>query len=208
MYLDEFTIPNSEARRHNALIRSNALDEPLTPLVRPFARPFPSFPAAEPVTRRLSDTTTATLNPPSASDAAANGDPTDAATVPIIDVSEESPTVDAAAPAEIVLEPPTPSPLFPRDLTSLMRLNPDDATALVREYGLEPLQIPEYSSLGEGFEAAKKEPQSSREENLNRFLSHIGVSVLMHRYVSGILINYRPGWFPIGLRTFNLAKSS
>ena len=57
-----------------------------------------------------------------------------------------------------------------------MRMGPDDARTLVREYGLEPLRIPEPSSFGDLF-GASSEPQSTREEDLNRFMSHIGVCI-------------------------------
>ncbi|KAH8087875.1 hypothetical protein BXZ70DRAFT_875678, partial [Cristinia sonorae] len=77
--------------------------------------------------------------------------------------------------SKIDLTPPTPSPLFPRDITGLMRLSPNEARTLVRDYGLEPLTIPE-TSFVESFETRKNEPQSSREEDLNRFMSYIGVS--------------------------------
>lgn len=99
-------------------------------------------------------------------------------TVPILEVGEESPQPDevtpSPAPIEIDLTPPTPSPLFPRDVKSLMRLNHEQAKSLVREYGLEPLQIPVASPFADRF-GPNNEPQSSREDDLNRFMSHIGV---------------------------------
>ncbi|KAI0748795.1 hypothetical protein BC629DRAFT_1298285 [Irpex lacteus] len=91
------SLHNSEARRHNALIRANSLDEPLMPLLRP-----PPLPRSE-------------------------------------------------------WNPLTPSPLFPRDLTSLIRLGTEEARALMREYGLV-------------------REEESREESINRFLAYIGVS--------------------------------
>lgn len=104
------------------------------------------------------------------------------------------------------IEPPTPSPLFPRDLTSLIRLGTEEARALVRDYGLvrvrypkqppqAPPQAPSENALDittEEIEADDREGQQhlkevevvgepiieeeSREESLNRFLSYIGVS--------------------------------
>ncbi|TCD66529.1 hypothetical protein EIP91_001249 [Steccherinum ochraceum] len=167
---------NSEARRHNALIRSNALDEPLRPLLRPFAKPVPPPSSPHQPEMAPADPSTPKAAPVDADPAAS--DPT---TIPILEIGEEPKKTEPLPPApptpvEIDLTPPTPSPLFPRDLTSLMRLSPSDAKVLVREYGLEPLQIqiPEVPLLGEGF-GPFSEPQSSREEDLNRFMSHIGV---------------------------------
>ncbi|THH30881.1 hypothetical protein EUX98_g3320 [Antrodiella citrinella] len=163
------SLHNSEARRHNALIRSNSLDEPLIPLVRPFATP-----ASSPILSRQPSSASAIPSPPAPEELPK--EPSEPMTVPILEISEEFPKQEKPAVLEIDLTPPTPSPLFPRDLTGLMRLSPDDARALVREYGLEPLQIPEAGLFGEGFIGFGDDgPKSSREEDLNRFMSHIGV---------------------------------
>ncbi|KAJ6497742.1 hypothetical protein C8R45DRAFT_138091 [Mycena sanguinolenta] len=68
--------------------------------------------------------------------------------------------------------PPTPSPLFPRDLKALFALNSEDAEVLVRDYGLggeAPPVTPIVALMTPGAEA------DSRERNLNRFMAHIGV---------------------------------
>lgn len=61
------------------------------------------------------------------------------------------------------LLPPTPSPLFPRDLPTLMKLGDDEVKTLVSDYGLLTPHLNE-------------SVERSREDNLNRFLSYIGVS--------------------------------
>jgi len=40
---------------------------------------------------------------------------------------------------EIDIEPPTPSPFFPKNLGSLLKMKPEDARALVKDYGLEDI---------------------------------------------------------------------
>ena len=87
------------------------------------------------------------------------------------------------------LEPPTPSPFFPRDLTSLIKLPTDQARALVTDYGLGVVRVRNPSGDGKPGNAnkkqsAKREPEDeeSREATLNKFLSYIGVST--HRACS------------------------
>lgn len=87
------------------------------------------------------------------------------------------------------IEPPTPSPLFPRDLTSLIRLGPEEAKALMEDYGLVRVRYPTtllLPILGEDEEDVEQKPEvfaeepvveESREESINRFLSYIGVSL-------------------------------
>lgn len=92
------------------------------------------------------------------------------------------------------VEHPTPSPLFPRDLASLARLQPEEAKALVFDYGLgvtrvrEPLPATTGSTNGKGVvkptktapaKTANRAIEESKEEVLNKFLSYIGVSVLL-----------------------------
>ncbi|KAJ6576848.1 hypothetical protein B0H10DRAFT_2101776 [Mycena sp. CBHHK59/15] len=73
-------------------------------------------------------------------------------------------------PEEIV---PTASPLFPRDLKALFSLKTEDALSLVKEYGLgEKVQTP---STPTAEAASANDRPDSRERNLNRFMSHIGV---------------------------------
>jgi hypothetical protein len=99
--------------------------------------------------------------------------------------SPNLPPVPAPTPATTVrpkltlpdeLPPPTPSPLFPRNIADLFAMSPDEARRLVADYGLvEDIYDPSGSSP-----ASKKSPESSVDTqdihvNLNRFMAHIGV---------------------------------
>jgi hypothetical protein len=121
------------------------------------------------------------------------------ASTPTVGKARTGTTVD------VELEPPTPSPFFPRDLTSLFCLNSDAARALVREYGLvEDDDVYENQSLdtdsGQGGgevessssgvqqiptpTSTTKDPDvdsDSREKNLTRFMVHIGVCTVIVR---------------------------
>ncbi|KAH9946436.1 hypothetical protein B0H21DRAFT_693650 [Amylocystis lapponica] len=131
------SLHNSEARRHNSLICSSGLDEPLRPLLRP-------------------------------------------------------------------LPMPTPSPLFPHDLASLTRLEPEAIKALLNDYGLvasapHRAESPEGSSAAPAkkvrFEVAvDEEDKMSFRENMNRFIQYIGVSRWW--IVRLELINYLAGRLP------------
>lgn len=91
----------------------------------------------------------------------------------------------------MILRLPTPSPLFPRDLPSLMRLETEDVRSLVLDYGL----ILSYEGG-----AGRKEVECSREDLLNRFLSYIGVSSTMTRRELSLLIpsgcRLVSSWYP------------
>jgi hypothetical protein len=63
---------------------------------------------------------------------------------------------------------PTASPLFPRDLKTLFALKSEEADTLVKEYGLGDQATPVTPIVAEGTDL--------RERNLNKFMSHIGVS--------------------------------
>ncbi|KAI0783006.1 hypothetical protein C8Q75DRAFT_811231 [Abortiporus biennis] len=168
-------LENSEARRHNALIRSNNLEEPLKPLLRPLP-PSPTL-ADLPSTPSSGKTIVNDLiSPPN--------QPLPKTTRPNDRTQQKAQQRNSIPPkpelAELVIEnnprtmiremnlvPPTPSPLFPRNLSSLMKMGVDDAKALVSEYGLHSGSPPAAS--------ARESGQESREEILNRFMSHIGV---------------------------------
>lgn len=92
----------------------------------------------------------------------------------------------------VQLEPPTPSPLFPRDLSKLTRLSPTETKELMRDYKLvkvrrvvrkkgatgessQEMSTPVDDKEGEVVEVV--EDDEPREETLNRFLSYIGVSL-------------------------------
>lgn len=79
------------------------------------------------------------------------------------------------------VEPPTPSPLFPRNLADLFSLNPDEARTLASEYGLvrptddSPILSPHQTRTPNS--ASPDGDSQDREINLNRFMAHIGVRV-------------------------------
>ena len=62
----------------------------------------------------------------------------------------------------ILPEPPTPSPDWPRDLTTLVKLRPEQARALAKDYDLDD------GSIGQSSKTVS-------EEFVNRFLSLAGV---------------------------------
>jgi len=75
------------------------------------------------------------------------------------------------------LEPPTPSPYFPKDVAHLVDLSPSEARRLVADYGLDPEKPHRIGSP----DAAFREKNS----NLNRFLAHIGAPYqLLHNPAS------------------------
>ncbi|KAI0753324.1 hypothetical protein C8Q80DRAFT_507067 [Daedaleopsis nitida] len=201
---------NSEARRHNALIRASGLEEPLQPLLRPLGIPR---------TENLSGThaSTTPTRPSAGHDRGrgrGRGSTSDHATTRL-SIKTEARSVRTSSgmedqPARIGtnagglasgvpwdIEATTPSPLFPRDMMALVSLRPDEANALVRDYGL---------ASGEGDEAIDKHVrhrggpqgsrpndtsgtnvgdsghgwtdaglQSTREDDINRFMRFIGV---------------------------------
>ncbi|KAH9942239.1 uncharacterized protein BXZ73DRAFT_97657 [Epithele typhae] len=179
---------NSEARRANALIRSSALHEPLKPLLRPLGVPQPPL---SPTATTACGSTRATVGGVA---------PTPPATLKT--KAGKHLTVDTAAhgTGEDDAEMPSSSPLFPRDLATLVQLGADEARALVRDYGLvedvdeeeEAMKASVGKGLRGGSGAGKKgRPVSgltglsdasdwagregSREDHLNRFMKYIGV---------------------------------
>lgn len=78
--------------------------------------------------------------------------------------------------------PPSPSPFFPRDMTTLFALNPEETKRLLREYGLtsavaspateHPTRARGLSIVNE--EAAEEDPDVHARD-LNKFMAHIGV---------------------------------
>ncbi|KAI0686777.1 hypothetical protein C8T65DRAFT_143790 [Cerioporus squamosus] len=204
---------NSEARRHNALIRASGLDEPLQPLLRPLDIPaalkvsalgLPTPPATAPSTITAASlkaqvgrgagrdslsvntdmrSTRATVSPRSAVGATT----TPGGTV-------------RPSPARDTLVPPTPSPLFPYNLSTLVSLGPDEVKALVREYGLvsedDDDDVPLATARGGARNGGNARPLShmttvsdagqswveagldgTREDELNKFMRYIGVSL-------------------------------
>ncbi|KAI1787829.1 hypothetical protein LXA43DRAFT_1027675 [Ganoderma leucocontextum] len=153
-----FVVPSricSEARRHNALIRSSGLDEPLKPLLRPLQ------PSVEQDANKNKVDTTGILTPPSTAGsvasatasrtarpgAATSGLSLNTAVSPSTSMAvtafQGSPAsalsatgVDFAGLGRWDIVPPTPSPHFPGNIATLVSLTADKARALVRDYGI------------------------------------------------------------------------
>ncbi|KAF9485949.1 hypothetical protein BDN70DRAFT_365927 [Pholiota conissans] len=83
--------------------------------------------------------------------------------------------------------PPSPSPFFPRDMSTLFSLNPEETKRLLREYGLSsavaspavehPVRPRGLSIVNE--DAAEEEDPDVHARDLNKFMAHIGVPFLM-----------------------------
>ncbi|RPD68216.1 hypothetical protein L226DRAFT_540918 [Lentinus tigrinus ALCF2SS1-7] len=202
---------NSEARRHNALIRASGLDEPLQALLRPLDIPastsgatsLPTPPATAPSTMSAAslraqvgaagrDSTRLSVNTNTTSARPTNS--------PRSAVATTTPGGTRIAPSQLV--PPTPSPLFPPNLSTLVSLGPEEVKALVREYGLvsedggaddDDDNVPLAATRG-GARGGKARPVShmtnvsdagqswveagldgTREDDLNKFMRYIGV---------------------------------
>lgn len=173
-----------EARRHNALIRTNSLDEPLRPLLRPPPPGEDAVPLDELELMTPSDDGRATP---------LRGLDTSALPPALtIDARLRSKSKSGIRGKHLLKEPATPSPLFPRDLSSLMNLSPHETKALIKDYGLarlrhvartpvtqsgEPNDIfsPSYNTNAGTVGTEVVEEDEPREESLNRFLSYIGV---------------------------------
>lgn len=183
-----------EARRHNALIRSNSLDEPLRPLLRPppsLGDVFPPLAVSDgdgsETPRALAPTGTGVFEP---------GRP--ALTIDAsFDAGGKSgygghrkAKRSAVTPLSALdLQEPAPSPRFPQDLNSLTTLSPIETKELMRDYGL--VKLKRVVHRGNGSPGGETTPTANdpepeivevieatepREETLNRFLSYIGVS--------------------------------
>lgn len=79
------------------------------------------------------------------------------------------------------IEPPTPSPLFPRKLTDLFTLSPEDTRRLVLDYGLVGPEDDAYdeSPIDPKMPVTPIDADivnTNRDRNLNKFMAHIGVS--------------------------------
>lgn len=78
--------------------------------------------------------------------------------------------------------PPSPSPYFPRDMTTLFALNPEETKRLLREYGLTSATTSptaEHPTRPRGLsivnEDAAEEDPDIHARDLNKFMAHIGV---------------------------------
>jgi hypothetical protein len=75
-----------------------------------------------------------------------------------------------------VLDPPTPSPAFPQDLKALFSLDAEAAKTLVTDYGLDDgAPLPGTKNNLKVETDLKKGVKGSRDQNVNRFMAHIGV---------------------------------
>ncbi|TFK44856.1 hypothetical protein BDQ12DRAFT_717999 [Crucibulum laeve] len=181
---------NSEARQYNSSLQSASLTVPLRPLLRPL--PTPEQSPAYVISRSFSSGVSTYSSPLTAY-------PRVPASTPIT----APPPAFLAPPrggSSLEAIPPTPSPLFPRDLKSLFSLGPDAARNLLRDYDLDGGSNNEDISPGSGIERPKprafarvsvnstdSSPTStefgvkvnSREDDLNKFMAHIGVPFVM-----------------------------
>jgi len=147
------SLHNSEARRHNALLSSTAaFSEPLRPLHRPYPTQSPSSMPSMSLTTPVSQTRTIVPSPNMSS----------------------AHTETTMLPEEI--EPPTPSPLFPRNIADLFAMSPDNARMLVADYGLvkDEGDTPGASPANQNTSESPADTQDMH-LNLNRFMAHIGV---------------------------------
>ncbi|KAG6866225.1 hypothetical protein C0991_007250 [Blastosporella zonata] len=173
-----------EARRHNANLRSPSMDaERLRPLLRPLpsALQSPAYVLKQPFTANNSNI----ASPVTAFPAAPMPTPM-VARIPAIVFPPGSKQV-------FELVPPTPSPLFPRDMRSLFALGPDAAKQLLNDYGLQNtsaapspsktdghrIRVATQTGLNTPVTSPVIEPHTTREEDINKFMAHIGVPYLM-----------------------------
>ncbi|KAF5386103.1 hypothetical protein D9615_002309 [Tricholomella constricta] len=179
------SLHNSDARRHNASLRSPCMTtEPLRPLLRPLpsALQSPAYALKRPFTANSS----AVASPMTAF-------PEVPAPTPLL-LSAPALMIPAGSNQVFELIPPTPSPLFPRDLRALFALGPDAAKRLLQDYGLDSTAsaAPSPKTEKPGAKAALKTglntpedspmreiASASREEHINKFMAHIGVPFLM-----------------------------
>ncbi|KAF8891740.1 hypothetical protein BD779DRAFT_144886 [Infundibulicybe gibba] len=170
----QMTLHNSEARRYNASLTAALPNQPLRPLLRPLPTPAqsPVFVISK--------------------------------TLPVYDSPEQSPIsprprvpaptpIASSAPyyfphgsmskgaLDVIPSSPTPSPLFPRDLNALFSLGADTARTLLQEYGLggtsdESPMIMRGATITPITGNWSSTCTPSREDNLTKFMAHIGVS--------------------------------
>ncbi|KAF8967934.1 hypothetical protein BDZ97DRAFT_1802022, partial [Flammula alnicola] len=170
------SLHNSEARRYNALQTIPSLNAPLRPLLRPLPTPEQS-PVVIAISRSSSmgNSTLTTVTPTTAF-------PQGPAPTPIRRTVSNSFRMGLTVPDTV---PPSPSPFFPRDMTTLFALNPEETRRLLREYGLSSAAgspATEHPTRPRGLsivdEAAEEDPDAHARD-LNKFMAHIGVPYLM-----------------------------
>lgn len=155
-----------EARRYNACLRQSSS----TAQIRPLLRPLPT-PEQSPTIIVTEDS--ALNSPVSAFHSIRAPAPT-----PIRRSTSHSfkgtPNLDTV--------PPTPSPLFPRDLKTLFKLGAEDARTLLRQYGLvssaaSPITPKPRGHENEGTSGSSDDAidDACHVEVMNTFMAHIGV---------------------------------
>ncbi|KAF8161239.1 hypothetical protein B0H34DRAFT_372103 [Crassisporium funariophilum] len=176
---------NSEARRYNASLQSSS-NAPLRPLLRPL--PTPEQSPAVALTKSTSMDSSLLGSPMSAFPRVPAPTPIKRSTSNLYRGVHVLETV-----------PPTPSPLFPRDLKSLFKLGAGDARALLQQYGLisavssPSTERPKHRGLSNVNEEDITSALDSHTEvvdddevaaagyaeDMNKFMAHIGVPFLM-----------------------------
>jgi hypothetical protein len=138
---------NSEAIRFNSSAHLSA-SSPWTAPLRPLLRPLPS--AAQSPAYVVSSNRPWTMNtvPPT----------------PLSPYPSNSPAMSrtSSRTGPRNLEESTPSHMFPSNLERLYKMTPEETRKLMSDYGLQ--------------EANTRDEGKDREDNMNRFMSHIGVN--------------------------------
>ncbi|KDQ55183.1 hypothetical protein JAAARDRAFT_37715 [Jaapia argillacea MUCL 33604] len=177
----KMALHNSEARRYNATLRTNSLQEPLRPLLRPLAMPtsarfsLPSPTSPSSPSNFYNPVTPAQPAPP----------PVTPMTPRALHRSYSSTSPSASSSP---YDPLAPSPLFPPNLKTLFNLDIDAARALIREYGLVPesAETLDDERMGSGGNSEEVNGSVSREEGvwetredtINKFMNFIGVTAV------------------------------
>lgn len=164
------TLHNSEARRHNSLLTLSTSDfrEPLQPLLRPYPgqclSPIPSIGLTPPISQTQT---------------------------PMLSRNISSTSADAATTSShsTVIEPPTPSPLFPRNIADLFEMSPEQTRKLIEDYDL----VRDNANSPDAFPANPTSPESLTDMqgmHTNRFMAYIGVP---YQIVPGSASSTSPG---------------
>ncbi|KAI0799964.1 hypothetical protein C8Q74DRAFT_1233536 [Fomes fomentarius] len=221
------SLHNSEARRHNALIRASGLDEPLQALLRPLDTPStpgradaPSdiqssprdapananslqTPPSSPLQARLRNVVRGCGGDANRLSLNTNVSLRTSMAVTALGSPTSTHSTGGTAVGVWDVQEPTASPLFPRDLATLVSLGPEEARTLVREYGLigedenegdvdeevqvaavrtptgrmrrDPRPTSAFTTTSDGQSWVNAGLQGSREEDINRFMRFIGV---------------------------------
>lgn len=185
---------NSEARRYNASLQSVTLSVPLRPLLRPVPTPEQSpYPIL--TTPAGMDSTTEVKSSLPVFTYSTSPSP-----APMKRSTSNAPS--AMSRSHSLQPTSSASDLFPRDLKSLFSLNSSSTRTLLKEYGLQstapspqtdsvPDPLSETKSkqpassgvapllVVEEFEESTEQEMKAHVEDMNTFMSHIGVPFLM-----------------------------